>query len=85
MNVAIGPAVAPEITTSPKAQTVTAGTTATFSVTATGWPEPTYQWRKAGVALLDNATATTTALTLPRVTATDAGAYAAGAAPTTTG
>jgi hypothetical protein len=75
LNVAIGPAVAPEITTSPKAQTVTAGTTATFSVTATGWPEPTYQWRKAGVALTDNATATTAALTLPSVTANDAGAY----------
>jgi len=75
LNVAIGPAVAPEITTSPVAQTVTAGTSATFSVTATGWPAPSYQWRKAGVAVIGNASANTAILTLTNVTSNDAGTY----------
>ena len=41
------PAVAPNITTQPVAQTVTAGQAATFSVTATG-TSPSYQWKKGG-------------------------------------
>ena len=38
-------AVAPTISTQPTAQTITAGDTATFSVTATG-TSPSYQWKK---------------------------------------
>ncbi len=39
--------IAPAITTQPVKQSVTAGSTATFSVVATGTPAPTYQWQKA--------------------------------------
>ncbi len=43
--------VAPLITQQPVSQTLTAGANVTFSVTATGTPAPTIQWRKDGVAL----------------------------------
>ncbi len=36
---------APTISAQPSSQTVIAGATATFSVTATGSPAPTYQWQ----------------------------------------
>lgn len=75
IGVIVGPDVAPAISSQPTAQIVTTGQGATFRVIATGTPKPTYQWRKAGVALTDNATATTAALTLTSVTANDAGAY----------
>ena len=73
LGVIVGPDVAPTITTQPSAQIVTTGQSATFRVIATGTPAPTYQWRKAAVAI--TGTATTAALTLPSVTANDAGAY----------
>lgn len=38
--------VAPTITKHPISQTVTAGATVTFTVTATGSPAPTYQWMR---------------------------------------
>ena len=41
-------AVAPTITTQPAAQSITAGATATFSVTATGTGTLIYQWKKGG-------------------------------------
>ncbi len=41
----------PVIVVQPASRSVTAGSTATFSVTATGTPTPTYQWRKDGAAL----------------------------------
>ncbi len=41
----------PVITAQPANQSVVVGQTATFSVTATGNPTPTYQWRKGGVAI----------------------------------
>ena len=48
----VNPAVvAPSITTQPASQTVIAGHTATFSVTATGTAPLTYQWRKNGTAI----------------------------------
>lgn len=65
-----GTAVAPTITTQPANVTVNAGSTATFSVVATG--SPTYQWRKDGAAL---AGATSATLTLTNVSAASAGAY----------
>ena len=49
--------VAPAITTQPSAQTVTAGQSATFSVTATG-TSPSYQWKKNGTDI-PGATAST--------------------------
>jgi hypothetical protein len=64
--------VAPTITAQPQATTVTAGGSATFNVTATGTPAPSYQWRKDGTALSG---ATANRLTLNNVQAGDAGAY----------
>ena len=43
-------AVAPTISTQPTAQSITAGDTATFSVTATG-TSPSYQWKKGGTVI----------------------------------
>src|SRR3989442_3832495 len=41
----------PTITSQPASRTVTAGQTATFSVTATGTAPLSYQWQKAGVPI----------------------------------
>ena len=60
-------AVAPSITAQPASQTVTAGQTATFSVTATGTAPLTYQWKKNNVAVGVNASSYTT----PATTSTD--------------
>ena len=75
IDVALGPDVAPTITTQPTAQSVTAGESAAFTVNATGTPAPAYQWRKAGVVINGNATSTTADLILNNVTTSDAGAY----------
>lgn len=64
--------VAPRITTQPVAQVALTGGTASFSVTATGTPAPTYQWRKNGE---DLAGATSASLTLTNVQSTDAAGY----------
>lgn len=70
--VAITTATAPAITTQPVAQSVVAGATVTFSVTATGNPLPTYQWRRNSAPL---AGATSATLTLTNVTTANAGLY----------
>lgn len=62
---------APTITTQPAPQTVVAGQTATFSVTATGATPLTYQWQKNGAAI---STATLSTYTTPVVATTDSGA-----------
>ncbi|GAB5562729.1 MAG: hypothetical protein SynsKO_43760 [Synoicihabitans sp.] len=49
---------APAITTQPESVTVAAGASASFTVAATGFPAPTYQWRKGGVNI-DGATSPT--------------------------
>ncbi|MGB7220414.1 MAG: S8 family serine peptidase, partial [Vicinamibacterales bacterium] len=67
----------PIITTQPANQTVAAGTTATFTVAASGTPTPTYQWQVAigGGAFTDLTNTapysgvTTTALTITGATA----------------
>src|SRR5207248_5674425 len=43
--------VAPTITTQPASQMVTAGQTATFTVTATGTAHLSFQWQKNGTAI----------------------------------
>ena len=62
---------APSIDTQPTAQTVTAGQTATFSVTATGIAPLTYQWRKNGTNISG---ATSSRYTTPAISSADNGA-----------
>ena len=63
--------VAPSITTQPASQTITAGQTATFSVTASGTTPLSYQWRKNGTAISG---ATSSSYTTPAETTSDNGA-----------
>jgi hypothetical protein len=72
MNTPIGAAAAvrPSIATQPQSQSVTAGQTATFSVTATGTAPLTYQWQENGVAISG---ATATSYTTPATTTSDNG------------
>ncbi len=64
----------PVITTQPVAQSVTSGGTATFTVVTTANPA-TYQWRKNGVAITGNTSATTATLSLVGATSTATGTY----------
>jgi len=64
------PAAAPSITTQPANQTVSAGQTATFSVTATGTAPLSYQWQKNGS---DISGATSATYTTPATTTGDSG------------
>jgi hypothetical protein len=66
------PAIAPAFSTQPSNQTAVAGTSVTFTALASGSPNPSYQWRKDGNALLGQ---TSTALTLNNVQSGDAGSY----------
>lgn len=62
----------PAITTQPQSQIVTAGANVTFSVSATGTPAPTYQWRKNGTNISG---ATQSSYTLTNVNSGHAGTY----------
>ena len=62
---------APSLITQPVDQTVTAGQTATFSVTASGTAPLSYQWNKNGTAI---GTATSPTYTTPAETTSDNGA-----------
>ncbi|MDP2875177.1 MAG: immunoglobulin domain-containing protein [Holophaga sp.] len=65
--------VAPSISLQPSStQTVTAGTSVSFVVVATGTPAPTYQWKKDGVNIA-NATSATYTISAPVVG--DSGTY----------
>ena len=64
-------AVVPAITTQPAAQSVTAGQSASFSVTATGTGPLTYQWKKNGINISG---AISSAYTIPATAAGDANA-----------
>jgi len=64
------PAVAPSITSQPGSQTVTAGQTATFTVSATGTAPLSYQWRKNGANISG---ATSSSYTTPATTTADSG------------
>ena len=63
--------VAPSISTQPASQTIVAGQTATFSVTASGTAPLSYQWQKNGVAISG---ATSARYTTPAETTSDSGA-----------
>ena len=60
------------ITSQPSSQQVAVGGAASFSVTATGTPAPTYQWRKNGISISGKTQST---LTIDPVTADDVGTY----------
>jgi hypothetical protein len=64
-------AVAPQISSQPASQSVSAGHTAAFSVTATGTAPLAYQWIKNGAAISG---ATTAAYTTAATTSADSGA-----------
>ena len=64
--------LSPFITAPPADQTVTAGASVTFRVSAIGTPLPTYQWQKDGVAL-EGATSAT--FTLPVTAVADSARY----------
>lgn len=66
------PAVAPSITTQPVASSVTAGNSASFSVSASGTAPLTYQWSKDGSALTG---ATSSTYSLGSAQLADAGSY----------
>jgi pectin methylesterase-like acyl-CoA thioesterase len=68
------PALSVNITSQPGNQTVNANQQATFTVGATGVPEPTYQWYKNGTNLLAPTGAT---LTIPNASGLDIGTYTA--------
>ena len=63
---------APQIVQAPVNQTNQAGSTAVLTVSASGTPPLSYQWRKAGLPLAAQTLAT---LTLPNVTVSAGGAY----------
>ncbi|MBP1773912.1 MAG: uncharacterized protein H6P99_3075 [Holophagaceae bacterium] len=64
------PPTAPAISAQPTDQSVQAGATATFSVTATGTAPLTYQWKKGGTAI---AGATSASYTTPATVVGDSG------------
>ncbi len=66
------PNTAPTITTQPASQSATVGGSATFSVSASGNPAPTYQWQFNGSPI---AGATNATLVLSGLQASDAGNY----------
>ena len=66
---------APTIAVAPVAQTVAPGTTATLTVVASGTTPFVYQWRRGGVAITGNVSATTATLAIPAATSADAGSY----------
>ncbi|MBS0632467.1 MAG: immunoglobulin domain-containing protein [Verrucomicrobia bacterium] len=71
-------AVAPSITADPQSITRATGTTATFSVTATGTAPLTYRWRKGGVDLADDSRITgsgTASLSIASVQFSDMDSY----------
>lgn len=66
------PQLAPNILTNPASQSAGGGQSATFSVSATGIPDPTYQWLKNGTNLNGQTGAT---LTISNAIVNDAGTY----------
>ena len=65
-------ATAPTITTQPASQTVTAGSSVTFSVVASGTSPFTYQWKFNGTAISG---ATSTSYTIASAQSANAGSY----------
>jgi formylglycine-generating enzyme required for sulfatase activity len=66
--------VAPSIVGQPASQTVVAGSSATFTVSAAGTPSLSFQWLKGGSTISG---ATLSSLTIANASALDAGSYSA--------
>jgi arabinan endo-1,5-alpha-L-arabinosidase len=66
--------IAPAFTVQPAGQTVTAGYSVSFTLTATGSPDPTFQWQKDGSPI---GGATGSSYTIAVTTPADAGTYTA--------
>ena len=62
------PVTPPTVTSQPANATVIAGQTATFTVVASGTAPLSYQWKRDGVAVTGNPTATTATLVLNQST-----------------
>ena len=62
----------PTISTQPQSQTVTAGSSVSFSVTATGTAPLSYQWYKDGTSI---SSATSSTLTISNAQSSNAGSY----------
>lgn len=69
------PPTPPSVTTQPAPQSVFVGDPAMFHVDADGTAPLTYKWRRNGVALTGNSSATTATLTIPSATLADMGNY----------
>jgi hypothetical protein len=72
------PSTVPSITSQPASQTVSPGSTVVFKASASGQPQPSYQWKFNGTALADGATVTGSAgptLVLTGTTSASAGTY----------
>ena len=74
VNVGTSGTVAPSIVTQPVSQSVSPGTTVTFTVTAAGTAPLSYQWSRNGAPIPG---ATSAVLTLPGVSTASAGNYTA--------
>lgn len=72
LAVSLAVQTAPSVTTPPATQTVVAGTSVTFSVTATGTDPLSYQWRRGTQAIPG---ATSASYTIVSAQTTDAGSY----------
>jgi len=68
----VSSAVAPSISSQPQSRQVDAGQSVTFSVSATGSPSPSFQWRKNGTAIPGE---TGTSYTIGSVQQSHAGTY----------
>lgn len=69
------PPTPPTVNTQPVSQTINVGSSATFTVGATGTAPFSYQWRKGGTPISGNASALTASLTISGATTADAGSY----------
>lgn len=65
----------PWITSQPASRTATVGDTVSFSVAGDGTASLAFAWRKNGIPIAGNATASTPTLTLANITTADAGGY----------
>ena len=74
-NLTLDVIVRPTISAQPQNVVVTNGNSASFSVTASGIPDPGYQWLKNGTPISGNASALTSNLTIAATSPSDIASY----------